>query len=152
MSHAYGTARLHAYVALAAFGLVAALATGRPELAALAAPFAVALVVGIAATVPPRVAVAVELDTGSVVQGEQVAVTLTLTAVTDTQPVEVMLELPSGVDLLEPRLGAAWSVALRGGVPRVVTATVVARAWGRHDLGRVATRVRPRFRRSRSAT
>jgi NAD(P)-dependent dehydrogenase (short-subunit alcohol dehydrogenase family) len=35
--------------------LVAALATGRPELAALAAPFAVALVVGIAGAVPPRI-------------------------------------------------------------------------------------------------
>jgi uncharacterized protein (DUF58 family) len=139
----FGTARLHQFVVLAAFGLVAALATGRPELAALAAPFAVALVVGIAGAAPPSIEVAVSLDTGRVVQGDTVTIAVTLTADSDTQPVEVLLQLPPGITTVEPVGAPAWSLALRARDPRVVTATVVTRSWGRHDVGRVALRVRP---------
>ncbi len=143
MTQAFGTARLHTFVALAAMGLLVALATGRPELAALAAPFAVALVVGIAAAKPPAIAVAVEPDTDRIIQGEEVGVTVTVTAATDVACVELLLDLPRGVDVVDPPAGAAWAVALRGRVPRVLTVTVVAREWGRHDLGRVVIRVRP---------
>ena len=94
MTRSFGTARLHAFVVLAVVGLGAALATGRPELAALAAPFAVALVVGIAASDPPSIEVAVEPDADRVVQGETLTVTVTLRADRDTEPVEVLLDLP----------------------------------------------------------
>ena len=143
MTQAFGTARLHTFVVLAAMGLLAALATGRPELAALAAPFAVALVVGIAAARPPDLAVAVAPDAGRIIQGEEVSVTLTITAAADIACIELLLDLPRGIDVVEPPAGAAWAVALRADEPRVLTATVVAREWGRPDLGRVVVRVRP---------
>ncbi len=143
MTRSFGTARLRSFVVLAAAGLLAALATGRPELAALAAPFAVALVVGIAASDPPSIEVAVEPDADRVVQGETLTVTVTLRADRDTQPVEVLLDLPEGIDAVEPPGPPAWAVAVRAGEPRVLTATVVARSWGRHDVGRVVLRIRP---------
>jgi len=87
--------------------------------------------------------VAIDLDADRVVQGDTVTVTLTATADTDTQPVEVLLELPSGIEIVDPPDGPAWAIALAAGVPRRLTATVIARAWGRHDIGRVAVRVRP---------
>jgi uncharacterized protein (DUF58 family) len=143
VTRAFGTARLHTFVPLAAIGLLAALATGRPELAALAAPFAVALVIGVAAAAPPEIAVTVEPAADRVVQGEEVIVTVTITAAVDVEPVELLLDLPAGIEVLEPPGGAAWSVALTADEPRVLTTTVVAREWGRHDLGRVVVRVRP---------
>ena len=52
------TPKLGAYTALAGLGLVAALVVGRPELAALAAPFAAVLVVGLSLAERPRLAAA----------------------------------------------------------------------------------------------
>ena len=49
------TTKLGAYAALAGVGLIAALVLGRPEPAALAAPFALLLVVGLSLAEPPRV-------------------------------------------------------------------------------------------------
>jgi uncharacterized protein (DUF58 family) len=143
VNHAFGTARLHSFLALAAIGLVTALATGRPELAALAAPFAVALVVGIAGATAPAIDVQCALDADRVVQGDTVTITLTVTAATNTRPVEVLLQLPPGIDVVDPIGPPAWSIALRAGESRELRTTVVARAWGRHDIGRVTLRVRP---------
>ena len=143
MIRAFGTARLHSYLVLAVVGLGAALATGRPELAALAAPFAVALVVGIAAAAPPNITTSISSDAERVIEGETLTLTVTLTASADTEPVEVLLDLPPEMQLVDPQGAAAWAVALRAHEPRTLTATAVARTWGRHHVGRVALRVRP---------
>jgi hypothetical protein len=50
----YATPKLGAYTALAGLGLIAALVVGRPELAALAAPFALVLVAGLSLASEPR--------------------------------------------------------------------------------------------------
>ena len=147
VTRAFGTARLHTFVVLAAVGLVAALATGRPELAALAAPFAVALVVGIAAASHPRVAVAVELDADRVVQGDTVTVTVTLDGRSRHAAGRGAARSPRGIEIVEPPGAAAWTVAVRAGEPRVLTATVVTR-----DVGPLRPRSRraPRPARARS--
>jgi hypothetical protein len=49
-----GSPRLGAYAGLSAFGLVAALTLGLPELVAVVAPFALVLAVGLAIGRPPR--------------------------------------------------------------------------------------------------
>ena len=49
------TPKLGAYAALAGTGLLTSLVLGRPELAALAAPFAVVLAAGLSLAEPPRV-------------------------------------------------------------------------------------------------
>jgi uncharacterized protein (DUF58 family) len=143
VTRAFGTARLHSFVVLATIGLGAALATGRPELAGLAAPFAVALVAGVAAARPPQIDVAIASDTERVIEGDTATITLTLVSDRDVEPVEVMLDLPPGVELIDPPGVPAWAVSLRASEPRLLTATVVARAWGRHAVGRAALRVRP---------
>lgn len=143
MTRAFGTARLHSFLVLAVVGLGAALASGRPELAALAAPFAVALVVGIAAASPPRITVTTSSDAERVVEGDTITVTVTLTASSDTEPVEVLLDLPPEIELVDPKGAAAWAVALRAHEPRTLSATAVARTWGRHRVGRVVLRARP---------
>ena len=72
------TPKLGAYAALAGAGLLAALVLGRPELAALAAPFAVLLVVGISLAETPRLSAFLELGTERQVEGEPVTAELEL--------------------------------------------------------------------------
>ena len=56
------TGKLRVYVFLAGLGLLAALALGRPELAALAAPFALFAGLGLALMRPVEVRALSELD------------------------------------------------------------------------------------------
>ena len=92
------TSKLGAYTALAGLGLVAALVVGRPELAALAAPFAALLVVGLSLAEKPRlVAAAFELDRERVLQGETVEATLVLRAERPVGRLELLLDLPDGL-------------------------------------------------------
>src|SRR5439155_22539857 len=53
--------RVVSYAGLAAFGLIAGLVVGRVELVALAAPFALAAVVGAALVRDPRISAAIAL-------------------------------------------------------------------------------------------
>ena len=54
--------KLGAYVALAAAGVLAAIALRRAELVVLAAPFAILLGVGLAAARAPRLQISLQLD------------------------------------------------------------------------------------------
>ena len=71
--------KLGAYAGLAALGLLAALVLGRPELAVLAAPFALVALrrVSLAAR-EPEIRVALELDRERAVEGEIVTITIDL--------------------------------------------------------------------------
>ena len=62
--------KLGAYAGLAALGLLAALTLGRPELAVLAAPFALILFAGLAAAREPELLVWLELDKERAVEGD----------------------------------------------------------------------------------
>ena len=83
------TAKLGAYTTLTGAGLLAALVLGRPELAALAAPFAALLVVGLSLAETPRVSAVFDLDTERQVQGEPVEADLELRAETPIPRLEV---------------------------------------------------------------
>ena len=56
------TAKLRAYPVLAGLGLIGALVLGRPELAAVAAPFAVFVGVGLTLARAPELRVTTDLD------------------------------------------------------------------------------------------
>ena len=91
------TAKLGAYTALAGLGLVAALVVGRPELAALAAPFAGVLVVGLSLAQTPRVDASVKLDRERQLEGELVKAELELRSERPVGRLELLLDLPRGL-------------------------------------------------------
>jgi uncharacterized protein (DUF58 family) len=90
--------KLGAYTALAGLGLIAALVVGRPELAALAAPFALVLVAGLSLTAEPRLERAVfELDRERALEDETVEATLILRTERPIGRLELLLDLPEGL-------------------------------------------------------
>jgi uncharacterized protein (DUF58 family) len=92
------TPKLGAYAALAGTGLLAALVLGRPELVALAAPFALVLVAGLSLAQEPRVQATLELDRERQVEGEPVTAWLELQTETGVPVLELLLDLPDGLE------------------------------------------------------
>jgi uncharacterized protein (DUF58 family) len=126
---------------LTAAGALAALLLGRPAVAALVAPFALAAAAGLAlgAALPAAVAAAPERE--RVLEGETFAVNLTLRAARAVPWLEVHLALPRG---LEPAGPAAFPVALSlpPGSERHLRLAVRARRWGAYRLGDLHLRAR----------
>jgi uncharacterized protein (DUF58 family) len=89
------TPKLGAYAGLAAVGLLAALATGLPELVALAAPFALLVTVGVLQVRRPVVDADVTLTRERVLEGDEVVATIALDAAVGADTAEVLLELPA---------------------------------------------------------
>ena len=86
--------RLTAYAGLAGIGLLAGLVLGRVELVALAAPFALAAVVGAALVREPGVEIAFGIDRERALEDEVVHATLELSSTSGADRVDVLLELP----------------------------------------------------------
>ncbi len=126
--------------ALVAGLLVAAVVFGRAELAALAAPFLLALAVGWRPG--PVAAPEVALDGGPerALEGDRVTVTLTLTAQQALPEVEYVVAVPPGLQVRSGRTHAVVSVT--AGRPHRAELTLEARRWGVHELGDVGLRVR----------
>jgi uncharacterized protein (DUF58 family) len=89
--------KLRAYPALAAAGLLTAVALGRPELAALAVPFALFLAVGMSLLPSPELTLAVGLDRDRVVEGEVARLTLDARSRTGVERLELHPWLPGRV-------------------------------------------------------
>jgi uncharacterized protein (DUF58 family) len=136
------TPKLGAYAALAGAGLLAALVLARPELAALAAPFAVVLVVGLSLAEPPRVRAFFELDRERQVEGEPVNAYLEL----DTGPalprLELLLDLPEGLESEAPNL---QFLRLSLGERRELEFPLRCEHWGAYLVGKVLLRVQDTF-------
>ena len=90
------TVKLGAYTALAGIGLVGALVVGRPELVALAAPFALVLLTGLSLAQTPEVDAFFELPQERQVQGEAITPELELRARAPAS-FELLLDLPRGL-------------------------------------------------------
>src|SRR5205814_2381389 len=88
------TPKLGAYASLVALGLLAALATRRPELVVLAAPFALSAALGLVLARRPQLDARVDLATDRALEGEEVEVRVLLEAAVGAERVEVLLELP----------------------------------------------------------
>ena len=92
------TPKLGAYAGLAGMGLLGALVLGRPELAALAAPFALVLAAGLSLAQQPRVRGTLELDPERQVEGEAVTAHLELQTETEVPALGLLLDLPDGIE------------------------------------------------------
>jgi uncharacterized protein (DUF58 family) len=135
--------KLGAYAGLAALGLLAALATRRPELVALAAPFAVTAATGLVLVRRPSIDAQVELERERALEGEEVEVRVSLFAEHGAERVEVLLELPREVAVVEgdnPRL-----IRLADGERRELTYRLSCKRWGAFRIGRVYLRTHDAF-------
>jgi uncharacterized protein (DUF58 family) len=127
------TSKLGAYTALAGLGLIAALVVGRPELAALAAPFALVLVAGLSLTAEPRLErAAFELDRERALEDETVDATLILRTERPIGRLELLLDLPEG---LEAQRENPQIVRLDWEERREVELTLRCARWGGYAVG-----------------
>jgi uncharacterized protein (DUF58 family) len=136
------TPKLGAYAALAGAGLLAALVLGRPELAALAAPFAVVLAAGLSLAQEPEVRAKLELDRERQVEGEGVTAYLELETETAVPALELLLDLPDGLEAVgeNPQLRHLGP----GDWPELELELRCAR-WGAYVVGELLLRAQDRF-------
>ena len=136
------TVRLPLAIMITTVGAVGAVSTGRPELALLAAPWAVLLVVGLAATRRARVTVQLGVDTDRVIVDDEVELSATVVART---PGWVTVEplAPAAFRAPEADRGMARADVVAPRRPVTITCPLVAGEWGGHDLGRVKVRFNP---------
>jgi uncharacterized protein (DUF58 family) len=136
------TPKFGAYAALAAAGLLAALVLGRPELAALAAPFATLLVVGLSLEQPPRMRAFFALDAERQVEGEPVAAEVELRSDTSLARLELLLDLPEGLEAETPN---PQVLRFAPGERRELDYTLRCVRWGAYVVGELVLRAPDRF-------
>src|SRR4029077_8552734 len=95
--------KLVAYATLGGLGLLAALVTGRPELAAIALPFRRARGAALVLAADPQVEVESVLERGRLLEGDEVGVELRLSAKHAVQRAEVLLVVPPALSLVDGR-------------------------------------------------
>jgi uncharacterized protein (DUF58 family) len=139
-----GNPRIAGYAALAAAGLVGALAARRPELALLAAPFALLLVAGTRGATDPGVTAELRVGSERTLEGADVEATCSVRAEQAVDRLEVLLRLPRGIELVEGSAGRA--IRLAAGEERELPFTLRCRSWGVYRLGTIDVRARDRLR------
>jgi uncharacterized protein (DUF58 family) len=139
-----GNPRLAGYAALAALGLLGALALRRPELAIVAAPFALILVAGTRGASDPAVQVDLVVESERTLEGVDVDAVCTVRAERQVDRLELLLELPRGMEVTDGF--AARSVRLDAGEERELPFTLRCTSWGVYRLGAVRIRARDRLR------
>ena len=139
-----GNPRLVGYAALAALGLVGALVARRPELAIVAAPFALLLISGTRGVADPAVAVELVVASERTMEEADVDAVCTVRANRAVDRVEVVLRLPKGIQVVEG--GTGRSARLEAGEERELPFTLRCTSWGVYRLGSVDVRARDRLR------
>jgi uncharacterized protein (DUF58 family) len=133
--------RLQTYTALAAIALVAALAAGHPELAALATPFLLLVAAGLAGAPPPALEGVLRLERERALEGERVGATVTVPAGRASARVELHLLTTARLHT-DPFPVAFW---LPRGERREVRFELAVERWGIHAAGPAVVRVRDRL-------
>ena len=137
------TPKLPAYAGLAALALLAALATRRPELVVVAAPFALCAALGLLLVRSPQVDAEVELGAERVLEGDELDVRVTLSADVGAERVEVLLQLPRELVVLDGINPV--QLRLADGERRELTFRVRCARWGAFRVGRVCLRAHDAF-------
>jgi uncharacterized protein (DUF58 family) len=137
------TPKLGAYAGLAAVGLLASLVLGLPELVSLAAPFAVVAAAGLALAERPVVDVDVALERELTLEQEEVELELGLSAATAVERLDVLLEVPEGLSLVDGDNPIA--LHLRRGERRPLLLRLRAERWGGYAVGSVVLRAHDRL-------
>jgi uncharacterized protein (DUF58 family) len=129
---------------MAAAGLVAALALRRPELAAIALPFGLLLVLGLRWTPSPNVVVELAVGAERTLERVPVDAELLLRANAPIDRLEIALDLPDGIEAEEG--AATQAVRLSGELERAIPLRLRADRWGVYELGRIEVRAWDLFR------
>jgi uncharacterized protein (DUF58 family) len=132
--------KLGGYAGLAALGLFAALAAQRPELAALAAPFALSAALGLVLARPPDVELEVELDLERIFEGDELGVKLSVRSLSGAADAELLLLLPDGLAVADGENPVG--LRLLPGERRDVTLRLKVERWGGYRIGDVLLRAR----------
>lgn len=135
--------RLASYAALAAIGLLAGLASGRAEPVALAAPFALFVVLGLAASAEPRLRLAFALSADRVVEGDELEAELTIAAGAPLDRLDLMLPVPAQLELAPKP--APVGLRLVRGEARTLSFRVRCARWGAFTPGELVVRAHDRF-------
>ena len=135
-------ARLAAYAWLAAAAFVAALALRRPELALLAAPFALLVALGVRMPAP-AVRAWVDLDRERALEGDELCALVTVRSESRLDRVEVGLALPDGFQLAGGRNPVSFPLA--AGEERELEIRLTCGRWMSAELGDVRLRARDRI-------
>lgn len=135
-------ARLGAYAVVAAAGLVGALALRRAELAAIAAPFALLVALGVRAP-EPSLRAWVDLDRDRALEGDEVEAVVTVRTEGPVDRLEVGLVLPPGVEAAAGTNPVA--VRLAAGEERELRMRLRCTRWSSVELGEVRLRARDRI-------
>ena len=132
------THKLLLYGVAAAALLFLALALGRPQIAALGAPFALVLILGLSHPAPAKVEVWMEMERDRVVEGEEVEATLVLRAPSDIPELQLAVVMPRGLSPVGgvPRM----LVTLGAGEERRVPVRLACDKWGAYRFGDIAWR------------
>jgi uncharacterized protein (DUF58 family) len=135
--------KLSAYAALGGVGLLAALVTGRPELAALALPFLAVVAAAIVFAGDPDLEIETVLERDRILEGGELGVELRLTAGRTVQRAEVLLAVPPALAVLDGQNPAATFVSPER--PATLNLRLRPERWGVFDLGEVHLRARDLF-------
>jgi uncharacterized protein (DUF58 family) len=136
------TSKLGAYAALVGLGLLTALVLGRPEPAALAAPFALLLVAGLSLAEPPRVSAHLELDAERQIEGEEVTVFVELRPESTVPRLELLLDLPRGLAAESPN---PLLLRVRAGERPELELRLRCERWGAYRVGNLLLRSQDRL-------
>ena len=134
-----GSPRLEGYAVVAAVALVAALALRRPELAIVAAPFALLLTLGTMVARDPGLEVDLSLERDRGLQGEEIEATIVARAGSSVDRLELRLELPEGMEAADGTETAV--LRLVAGEPKTVSVRLRCATWGVYDVGEIDARV-----------
>ena len=129
-----------AYAALAALFLFAALATRRPELAVVAAPFALLPALGLARARRPDVRIWLSLERPTALERDELELELVLASGRPVERLEVLLGLPDGLEVVSGE--RALSLRLGADDERTITLRLRCVRWGNYQVGDLRVRAR----------
>ncbi len=135
--------RVTAYAGLAALFLFAALATRRPELAVVAAPFALLPALGLALARPPAMRLWFAVERPTALELDELELELVVASERPVERLELLLALPEGLEIVS--VGPALSLRLGWEDERTITLRLRCVRWGNYSIGEIRLRARDRL-------
>jgi uncharacterized protein (DUF58 family) len=135
--------RVTAYAGLAALFLFAALAVRQPELAIVAAPFALLPALGLVLTRPPEPRIWLTLGRPTALEQDELQLELVIASERPIERLELLLVLPDGLELVSGN--RALSLRLGWEDERTIELRLRCARWGNYEIGDLRLRARDRL-------
>ena len=135
--------RVIAYAALAALFLFAALAIRQPELAIVAAPFALLPALGLVLARPPEPRVWLRLERATALEQDELELELIVASERPIERLELLLGVPDGLEIVSGE--RALSLRLGWEDERTIELRLRCVRWGNYEIGNIWLRARDRL-------